>query len=116
MRYFPSVRRTIKTGVSLLLTAIVWLSLSGAKTNPTLMAQGSAQQLEGIKGRNWSEWSWGVGGQATDPVDDSEVDFVYELTNHSGLNWEVKTRSEDWVNLNRGDGSKTTARTSIARF
>ncbi len=116
MRYFPSVKRTIKTTVSVLLTGVLWLSLSAAKTETTIPTRGSAQQLEGVRGRNWSEWSWGVGGQATDLADDSEVDLVYELTNHSGWNWEVQTRSEDWINLHRGDTSQGSVRTPIVRF
>ena len=80
------------------------------------MSRGSAQQLEGVRARNWSEWSWGVGGEATYLGDDSEEDSVYELTNHSGWEWEVQTRSQDWIHLNRGDGSKGLVRTPIVRF
>lgn len=116
MRYFQSVRGTLKTTVGLLLTGVLWLSLSAAGTETVPQTRGSAQQLEGVRARNWSEWPWSVGGQATDLGDDSEDDSVYELTNHSGWEWEFQTPSEDWLHLNRGDGSKGLVRTPIVRF
>ena len=95
---------------------VIWLlpMTVVAKIIPTSI--GTAEQLEGIVDRNWSEWPWGVGGQAADLAEDSETDSVYELTNHSSSDWEVKTRSQDWVNLNRGDGSRDLVRTTILRF
>ena len=41
--------------------------------------RGSAKELEGIKGKNLSEWSWGIGGQATYLENDSEDILVYQI-------------------------------------
>ncbi len=95
---------------------VVWLFLSAASTETTPLSRGSAEQLEGVRGRNWSEWPWGVGGEATYLRGDSEEDSVYEITNHSGLEWKVQTHSQDWIHLNRGEGSKGSVRTPIVRF
>ena len=110
------VTDTLKSAVGLLLMGGMWLLplTMAAETIPP--PRGTAKQLEGIVARNWSEWPWGVGGAAAYLEEDSEVDPVYELINHSGLKWEIQTRSEDWVNLNRGDGSKGLARTAVFRF
>ncbi len=116
MRYSPSVRGTIKTAVGLIITGLLWLSLSAAKTETVPLSRGSAQQLEGVRARNWSEWHWSVGGQASDLADYSEDDSPYELTNHSGLEWEFQTQSQNWLDLNRGEGSKGSVRTPIVRF
>ena len=103
------VTGTLKTTASLLLMGgILLLPLTMvAKTIPA--PRGTAQQLEGVVARNWTEWPWGVGGQAADLGSDSEVDLVvdsvYVLTNHSGLELEIQTPSEDWLHHNRGDGS-----------
>ncbi len=116
MRYSPSVRGTIKTAVGLIITGVLWLSLSAATTETVPLPRGSAQQLEGVRARNWSEWPWSVGGQTSNLADHCEGDSAYELTSHSGLEWEVKTQNQDWLNLNRGDNSKGSVRTSIVRF
>ena len=60
--------------------------------------------------------AWGVGGQAADLESDLAIDSAYELTNHSSLDWETKTRSQDWIYLNQGDGSRDLTRTTIVRF
>ena len=106
----------LKTTVSLLLMGGIWLwpLTMVAKTVPT--PKYTVQHLEEVVARNWAEWPWGVGGQAADLAEDSEVDSVYELTNHSSLDWEIQTRSQDWLHLNRGDGSKDLVRTAIVRF
>ena len=110
------VTNTLKTTIGLLLMGgiLLWPLPTAADTIP--IPRGTAQQLEGVRGRNWSQWPWGVGGQAADLAYDAEDDSVYEITNHSGLDWELQTRSEDWLHLNRGDGSKGLVRTPIVRF
>ncbi|MDJ0591828.1 MAG: hypothetical protein QNJ72_17845 [Pleurocapsa sp. MO_226.B13] len=123
---------TLKTTVSLLLMAGIWLLPLNmvAKTAPT--PKDTAQQLEGIVARNWSQWSWGVGGAVAYLGSDSAIsqpsaratetssaiysDSVYELTNHSSSDWEVQAASQDWLNLNRGDGSQDLVRIVIFRF
>ncbi len=115
------VTGTLKTAVGLLLMGGIWLLplTTVAETIPT--PRGTAQQLEGVVARNWSEWPWAVGGQTTDLGSDSEVelvvDLVYQITNHSGLELEIQTPSDDWVNLNLGDGSsRGFFRAAIVRF
>ena len=110
------VTGTLKTTVVLLLMGGIWLLPLPIVDETVPTARGTAQQLEGVRTRNSSEWPWGVGGRAADLADDSEDDSVYELTNHSGLDWEIQTRSQDWIHLNRGDGSRGLVRTPIVRF
>lgn len=123
---------TLKTTVGLLLMGVIWLWPLNmvAKTVPT--PRDTAQQLEGIVARNWSQWPWGVGGQVAYLGSDSAIDqrlelaaeksfasysdSVYKLTNHSRSDWEIQAASEDWLNLNRGDGSQDLVRIVIFRF
>lgn len=76
----------------------------------------SAKELEGIKGKNLSEWPWGIGGEAPYLENDSEDTLVYEITNYSSFDRKVKTRSRDWTDLNRGDSYNGSAKIPIVRF
>ena len=40
----------------------------------------------------------------------------YSLTDHPRSNWEVKAASQDWENLNHGEGVKDIVRFAIWRF
>ena len=116
MKNSHMVKGVLKTSVSLLFTGIIAVLLSASVTQIVPTPRGTARQLEKVRGRNWSEWPWGVGGQAADLESDSEVDSAYELTINSRSDWETKTRSQDWIHLDRGDGSHDLTRTTIVRF
>ena len=117
MMNFTLVKGTLAKTVSLIvLIGVVWLLLTRAVTGKVTITRGTAQQLEGVVSRNWSEWPWGVGGAAVDLADSPEYNSVYELTNHSDLELEIKPNSQDWFHLNRGDGSNGLVKTAIIRF
>ncbi len=110
------VTGTLKTTVSLLLMGgiLLWPLIMVAQTVPT--PKYTAQHLEGFVPRNWAEWYFRVGGQGAEGAEEKEVESVYELTNHSSLEWEIQTRNQEWLNLNRGDGPRDLVRAAIVQF
>ncbi|MDJ0593580.1 MAG: hypothetical protein QNJ72_26950 [Pleurocapsa sp. MO_226.B13] len=123
---------TLKTTFGLLLTGGVWLWSSNAvaKTVPT--PKSTAQYLNGSIARNWVTWSYSVGEQpnysgleytidpsserATETSSASYSDSVEKLRDNSSSNWEVRAASQDWLNLNRGDGLRDLVRIVLWRF
>lgn len=121
---------TLKTALGVLLVGGVWLSSVEAAAEIST-PQGAVQNLNGIVARNWERNSDGINEQ---PVDSGIKSFInlpsqqateisvsaysnsYRLTDFQRSNWEVETASQDWLNLNRGDGSQNVVRFVVWRF
>ena len=115
----------LKTTFSTVLIGGIWLwSVSAvARTIPT--TKDTAQQSNGIVTRNLARSSDGIAEQSTiqqSSAGSTEKSFpsysgsVYQLTDHSKSDWQIKSASQDWLNLNRGDGSQSLVRFVIFRF
>ena len=101
----------------------LWSLSAVARTIPT--AKDTAQQPNGIVTRNLASSSDGIAEQSTIqqfsagstaksfPSYSGSVD---QLTDHSRSDWQIKSASQDWLNLNRGDGSQSLVRFVIFRF
>ena len=131
----PFVTGTLKHIVTVFLMVGIWLCSSSIKAETVSAPKSTAQQLEGIEAilaRNGAERSDGVGEQATNS--DSEFTIprpseqttktigagysgsVIELSDYSRADWELHSASQDWLNLNRGDGSQDLVRIVVFRF
>ena len=115
----------LKTTFSTVLIGGIWLwSVSAvARTIPT--PKDTAQQSNGIVTRNLARSSDGIAEQSTiqqSSAGSIEKSFpsysasVDRLTDHSRSDWQIKSASQDWLNLNRGDGSQSLVRFVIFRF
>ena len=123
---------TLKTTVSILLIGGIglWSSSLSANTVPT--TQDTAQDLETTVARNQTKKSNGVAQLVTDsslkptinrpsiqPRATSTVSYsisVDKKTDDFSSDWQVQSASQDWLNLNRGDGSKDIIRIILWRF
>ena len=123
---------TLKTTVSILLIGGIglWSSSLSANTVPT--TQDTVQDLEATVARNQTKKSNGVAELVTDsslkptinrpsiqPRATSTVRYsisVDKKTDDSRSDWQVQSASQDWLNLNRGDGSKDIVRIILWRF
>ena len=118
---------TLKTTVSILLIGGIglWSSSLSANTVPT--SQDTGQDLEATVTRNQTKLSNGVAELVTDssleptirPRTKSTESYsisVDQITDNSSSDWQVQSASQDWLNLNRGDGSKDIIRFVIWRF
>ena len=118
---------TLKTAVSILLIGGIglWSSSLSANTVPT--TTDTAQDLEATVARNQTKKSNGVAELVTDsslaptirPRAKSTESYsisVDQITDNSSSDWQVESASQDWLNLNRGDGSKDIIRFVIWRF
>ena len=123
---------TLKTTVSILLIGGIglWSSSLSANTVPT--TQDTVQDLEATVARNQTKKSNGVAELVTDsslkptinrpsiqPRATSTVRYsisVDKKTDDSRSDWQVQSASQDWLNLNRGDGSKDLVRFVLWRF
>ena len=126
------VTGTLKNMVTVFLISGIWLWSSNIKAETVSSPKYTAQQLEGILVRNVTERSDGVGKQATDSGSEFTIarpseqttktifagysGSVIELSDYSRADWEIHSASQDWLNLNRGDGSKDLVRIVILRF
>lgn len=123
---------TLKTTVGLLLVGGIWLWPLNIAANTVPSPKYTAQHPKGIVAKNWAQWSDGIEEQSTDSGLDFTIDqpseearekslasysnLVYELKDDSSSDWEVQAASQDWLNLNRGDGSQDLVRIVIFRF
>lgn len=129
------VTGTLKNIVTVFLIGGIWLWSSSIKAETVSSPKYTAQQLEGIEGileRNGVERSDGVGEQTTNSGSEFTIaqpseqttktilagysDSVIELSDYSRADWEIHSASQDWLNLNRGDGSKDLVRIVVFRF
>lgn len=126
------ITATLKTTVSILLIGGIglWSSSLSANTVPT--TQDTAQHLEETVARNRTNLSDGVAESITDldleptinrtlqrPGAKSTVRYsgsVERIIDDSSSDWQVQSASQDWLNLNRGDGSKDIVRIVVWRF
>ncbi len=73
----------------------------------------NAQDLAGIDSKTTSDWPWQVGyGEDTDA-------FIYERSYNPDDFFNrtlLQPRSEDWRNLNTGEGARGTATFKVIRF
>ncbi len=126
------VTGTLKSLVTVFLMGGIWLWSSSIKAETVFYPQYTAQQLEGILVRNGAEGSDGFGEQATDSGSEFTIErpseqttktifagysgSVIELSDYSRSDWEIHSAPQDWLNLNRGDGSKDIVRIVFLRF
>ncbi len=119
------VTTTFKTTFSILLIGGIglWSLSAGARTIPN--PKDTAQQSNGIVTRNLASSSDGIAEHSTiqqSSAGSTAKSFpsysgsVDQLTDHSRSDWQVKSASQDWLNLNRGDGSQSLVRFVIFRF
>ena len=126
------ITATLKTTASILLIGGLglWSSSLTAETVPT--PKDTAPHLEATVVRNRTNFTDGVAELETDsrlePTinrlsqwsrDKSSVrysDSVDIIIDDSRTDWEFKPASQDWFNLNRGDGSTELVRVIIWRF
>ena len=123
---------TLKTTVSILLIGGIglWSSSMSANTVPT--TTDTAQDLEVTVARNQTKKSNGVSELVTDSSLEPTINrpsirprakstesysiSVDKITDDSSSDWQVESASQDWLNLNRGDGSKDIIRFVVWRF
>ncbi len=123
---------TLKTTVSILLIGGIglWSESLSANTVPT--TTDTVQDLEATVARNQMLKSNGVAELVTDsslkptikrpsqrPQAENTVRYsisVDQKTDDSRSDWQVQSASLDWLNLNRGDGSKDLVRFVLWRF
>ena len=114
------VTDTLKTTVSLLLMGGIWLLPLPLVIDTVPTPRGTAQSSSFFEdeGRSDGEIFQRSEQEPREPVSLEISDSVYEITitNNSSLDWEIQTRSQDWLNLNRGDGSKDIVQVVIFRF
>ncbi|MGV2829462.1 hypothetical protein [Myxosarcina sp. GI1(2024)] len=115
------ISATLKTPASILLIGGIglWSSSLSAETVPT--TKDTAEHLEEIVSRNHTKVSDGMVQLANDstieptikrpsqqPRAENTVSYsisVDRITDDSSSDWQVQSASQDWRNLNRGDGS-----------
>ena len=126
------IAATLKTTASILLIGGIglWSSSLSAETVPT--SKDTAQHLEVTVARNQTNVSDGVVKLVNDSSKEPTINLPsqrpkaknnlrYSTSIELGIDdsrsdWEVQSASQDWLNLNRGDGSKDIIRFVIWRF
>ncbi len=126
------ITATLKTTTSILLIGGLGLWSSGLSAETVPTTQDTAQHLETTVVRNQTNLADGVAELETDsrleptinrlsqwPRAKSTVRYsgsVDLIIDDSRADWELQSASQDWFNLNRGDGSKELVRVIIWRF
>lgn len=126
------ITATLKTTANILLIGGLGLWSSGLSAQTVPTPKDTAEHLEATVVRNQTNLADGVAELETDsrleptinglsqwPRAKSTIrysDSVDIIINDSRADWELQSASQDWFNLNRGDGSKELVRVIIWRF
>lgn len=127
---FKATIATLKVSLSSILIGGIWLGSSNVLAETVFPSNYTSQHSDDVAKK--VIWSDSNGEPYTysgleSTIDRSlkrstEVDWVdysdsiYTVTDFLGLDWEVKASSQDWLSLNRGDGSRDLVRLVIWRF
>ncbi|MEO1005201.1 MAG: hypothetical protein AAFW67_04960 [Cyanobacteria bacterium J06638_38] len=136
MRANQGLNATLKTVLSLLLIGgiCLWSESAIAKTiNITQDKQDIAHNSSEIEVNNGAKSLKGIRQESDFSNTESTIDLpslkdrgskktasypdlVYQVQNSARSNWEVQSASQDWLDLNRGDGVQDLVRLVIWRF
>ena len=122
---------TLKITLSTLMIGgfLLW-SMQAAANIPSV--KDTAQYLNGTVGKNWGKSFDSIKEQPADSDLESIINLpsprarakilsaysdLYQATDNQRSDWEVKSASQEWLNLNRGDdGSQDVIRFVVWRF